>query len=156
MFFTRKYIQDWRRTFGCEVYVIWWMVPGNCIHKDTLWTAVVRLLPKVDILMCYGVSKYHRYGIDILFSRGVNILRPRQNGRQFPYNIFKCYFLNETPQMLINSSLEFVLKDLVNHTPAFVQIMAWDRPGDKPLSKPVMSSLLKHICVTRPQWVKQT
>ena len=33
--------------------------------------------------------------------------------------------------------------------------MAWRRPGDKPLYKPMMVSLLTHICVTRPQWVKQ-
>ena len=37
--------------------------------------------------------------------------------------------------------------------PALVQIMAWRRPGDKPLSGPMMVSLLTHICVTRPQWV---
>ena len=32
--------------------------------------------------------------------------------------------------------------------------MAWRRPGDKPLSGPMVVSLLTHICVTRPQWVK--
>ena len=32
--------------------------------------------------------------------------------------------------------------------------MAWHRTGDKPLSEPMMLSLLTHICVTRPQWVK--
>ena len=32
--------------------------------------------------------------------------------------------------------------------------MVWRRPGDKPLSEPMMVSLLTHICVTRPQWVK--
>ena len=32
--------------------------------------------------------------------------------------------------------------------------MAWRRPGAKPLSEPMMVSLLTHICVTRPQWVK--
>ena len=32
--------------------------------------------------------------------------------------------------------------------------MAWHRPCDKPLSEPMMFSLLTHICVTRPQWVK--
>ena len=31
--------------------------------------------------------------------------------------------------------------------------MAWRRPGDKPLSEPMMVSLLAHICVTLPQWV---
>ena len=33
-------------------------------------------------------------------------------------------------------------------------MMAWRRRGDKPLSEPMMVSLLTHICVTRPQWVK--
>ena len=33
------------------------------------------------------------------------------------------------------------------------QIMAWRRPGDKPLSEPMVVSLLMHICITRPQWV---
>ena len=32
--------------------------------------------------------------------------------------------------------------------------MAWRRPGDKPLSEPMMVRLVTHICVTRPQWVK--
>ena len=36
-----------------------------------------------------------------------------------------------------------------------VQIMAWRRQGDKPLSEPMMASLLTHICVTRPQWVNR-
>ena len=42
---------------------------------------------------------------------------------------------------------------LIYNIPALVQIMAWRRPGDKPLSEPMMVSLLMHICVTRPQWV---
>ena len=31
--------------------------------------------------------------------------------------------------------------------------MAWCRPGDKPLSEPMMVTLPTHICVARPQWV---
>ena len=31
--------------------------------------------------------------------------------------------------------------------------MAWRRPGDKPLSEPMMVCFLTHICVTRLQWV---
>ena len=50
--------------------------------------------------------------------------------------------------------LKFVPKGLINNIPALVQIMAWRRPGDKPLSEPMMVSLLTHICVTRPHWVK--
>ena len=46
-----------------------------------------------------------------------------------------------------------VPKGPINNIPALVQIMAWCRPGDKPLSEPMMVCLLMHICVTRPQWV---
>ena len=41
----------------------------------------------------------------------------------------------------------------VQLTTLSVQIMAWRRPSDKPLSEPMMVSLLTHICVTRPKWV---
>ena len=36
---------------------------------------------------------------------------------------------------------------------ALAQIMAWHRPGDKPLSAPMLFSLLTYICVARPQWI---
>ena len=55
---------------------------------------------------------------------------------------------------LIKISLKFVTKGPINNIPALVQIMAWRWPGDKPLSEPMMISLLMHICVTWPQWVK--
>ena len=32
-------------------------------------------------------------------------------------------------------------------------MMAWHRPGDKPLSEPVMVRLPTHICGNQPQWV---
>ena len=44
-----------------------------------------------------------------------------------------------------------VPKGLISNIPALVQIMAWRRPGVKPLSEPMMVNLLTHICVTRPQ-----
>ena len=49
--------------------------------------------------------------------------------------------------------MKFVPKDPINNILALVQIMAWGRPGDKPLSESMMVSLPTHICVTRPQWV---
>ena len=45
---------------------------------------------------------------------------------------------------------EFRLRFYLRLLPSLVQIMAWRRPGDKPLSEPVTISLLTHICVTRP------
>ena len=56
----------------------------------------------------------------------------------------------------IKISLKFVPKGPINNIPALVQIMAWRRPGDKPLSEPMMVSLPTHICVTRPQWVNKS
>ena len=83
-----------------------------------------------------------------------NTLRPRQNGRHFADDIFKCIFLNENISIAIDISLKFVPEGRINNIPALVQIMAWRRLGDKPLSEPMMVSLLTHKCVTRPQWVK--
>ena len=88
-------------------------------------------------------------------SRTFNTLRPRQNGRHSADDIFKCIFLNENVWTPIKISMKFVPKGPINIIPALVQIMAWRRPGDKPLSEPMMVSLTTHICVTRPQWVNE-
>ena len=82
-----------------------------------------------------------------------NTLRPRQHGRYFPDDSFRCIFLSENIWIAINISLSFVPKGPIDNIPSLVQIMAWRRSGDKPLSEPMMVSLLTHICVTRPQWV---
>ena len=84
-----------------------------------------------------------------------NTLRPRRNGRHFADAIFKVIFLNENVWIPIKISLKFVLWGPINNIPAFVQIMAWRRPDDKPLSGPMMVRLPTHICVIRPQWVKE-
>ena len=81
----------------------------------------------------------------------LNTMRPRQDGHLFPDDIFKSIFFNENVKILIKISLMFVPKAPINNIPALVQIMAWRRPGDKPLSEPMMVSLLMYICVTRPQ-----
>ena len=86
----------------------------------------------------------------------VNTLRPRQNVRCFADDTFKRIFMNENVRISILISLKFVPKGPINNNPALVQIMAWRRSGDEPLSEPVMVSLMTHICVTRPQWVKET
>ena len=101
-----------------------------------------------------GVKGCSPYGNELSVP-GLNTLRPRQNGNHFPDDIFKYIFLFENVRISIKISLKFVLKCQVNYIPVLVQIMAWRRPGDKPLSKPMMVSLLTHICVTRPQWVNQ-
>ena len=109
--------------------------------------------------LCSLYSAFIRHSIALLpitrsSSELINILRQRQNGRHFADYTFNRIFVNETFRISIRFSLKFVPKGPNNNIPALVQIMAWRRPGDKPLSEPVMVSLLTHICVTRSQWVK--
>ena len=85
----------------------------------------------------------------------INTMRPRRNRRHFADDIFKCIFLNENVLISIKISLKFIPKGPINNIPTLVQIMAWRRPGDKPLSEPMMMISLTHICVAPPQWVKK-
>ena len=73
-------------------------------------------------------------------------------------DIFLTTFSNPFSGMnvwiLIKISLKFVPKGPINNIPALVQIMAWHRQGDKPLSEPMLVSFQTYLCVIRPQWVK--
>ena len=111
---------------------------------------------------CQVTGQYNIFGSELIYWHwinqtleliSVNTLRPRQDGRHFPDDVFKWIFLNEIIWILIKISLKFVPKGPINNIPALVQIMAWHHPGNKSLSEPMMVSLTTHICVTRPQWV---
>ena len=71
-----------------------------------------------------------------------------------PIRRFQMLFLERKCMISIKISFKFVPKGPFNNIPALVQIIAWRRPGDMPLSETIMVSLLTQICVTRPQWVK--
>ena len=53
-------------------------------------------------------------------------------------DIFKCIFLNENNITTIQISLQFVPRSPIYNMSAFVQVMAWRRTGDKPLSEPML------------------
>ena len=131
--------------------------------------SVVRILEKIDSFNCpisQGPWGQHRVHLGPVSARWtswwphesgphcINTLRPKQNGHHFPDDIFKCIFLNENIWISIKISLNFVLMDPISNIPAVVQIMAWRRPVDKPLSEPMVARLPTHICVSLPQWVK--
>ena len=80
-----------------------------------------------------------------------NTLRLIQHGRHFADDTVKRIFLNENVGISIKISLKLVYTGPINNIQALVQIKAWRRLGDKPLSEPMIVSLLTHICVTRPQ-----
>ena len=62
---------------------------------------------------------------------------PGQNGRHLADYIFQCIFLNVCSW------------GHIHNIPASVQVMAWCRSGDNPLSEPVMVRLPMHLCVTQ-------
>ena len=112
-------------------------------------------------LLTYGINRpwwvnfpfaWVCHVIPWLLYNAVNTLRPRHNGPYFADDIFKCIFLNKNVCISLKISLKFVPEFQINNISALVQIMAWRRPGDKPLSEPMLVNLLTHTCVTRPQW----
>ena len=74
-------------------------------------------------------------------------MRPRKSCCHFANNIFRCIFLIENIWNSLKISPQFVPKVRINNIPSLVLIMAWWQPGDKPLSEPMMVSLLMHICI---------
>ena len=118
-----------------------------------------KILCSCHLSLCeFHVIYVHEYGLKYKTMRKkvsyLNTLRPRQDGRHFADDIFKRIFLNKNVCISIEISLKFVPKGPNHNMPALVQIMAWRRPGDKPLHEPMIVRLPTHICVTRPRWVK--
>ena len=109
-------------------------------------------------------------GVKILFfSRGTlgqNSMFPEKGGQNsifFPSALkkggqnrgaYQPTSLKGCPPPPPGISLQFVPQVWINNIPALVQIIAWHRPGNTPLFEPMMVSLLTHISVTWPQWVK--
>ena len=75
----------------------------------------------------------------LIRQQAINALRLRQNSRRFPDDILKRISFEENYCILIKIPLKYVPNGLINTIPALVQIMAWHRSGDKPLSEPMMA-----------------
>ena len=67
----------------------------------------------------------------------MNTLRPRQNDWAFSWRPFQKHFLKW--ECMIETSLKFVPVGPINNILAMGQIMAWHRPGNKPLSDEMMT-----------------
>ena len=126
----------WLQTFCLSTELIF---PLQYTCRQT-WQETMVSLQRASSHLCHHYKSFF------------NTLKPRQNGCNFADDTFNCIFVNENVRISIEFSLKFVYKGPINNIPALVQIMAWRRPGDMPLSEPVMVSLLTHICVTRPRW----
>ena len=138
----------------------------DCFNEEFHWNRIKHLVKLMNaqvwlILDVLYSEQLNRSGSVVLWPPSnakfvtliLNILSSRPNGCHFPDDIFKWNFLSENAWISIEISLTFVPRGPIDNIPALVQIMAWRRPGDKPLSAPMMVNLLTHICVTRPQLV---
>ena len=67
-----------------------------------------------------------------------NTLSPRQDGRHFADDIFKCIFLNENVWIPIKISLKFVPKGPINNIPAWLGAI-------QALFEPMMVNLPTHV-----------
>ena len=131
--------------------------PACCRQWNIVLNGMHPIQPlNVVILFICLVVKYHDISINVYRTSNIdfNTLRPRRNGQHFADDIFKRIFYNKNIWISIKTSLKFVPKVRINNIPALVQIMAWRRPGDKPLSEPITVRVPTQICVTRPQWIK--
>ena len=108
-----------------------WGPPGDDMTQVGPMLAIWTLLSAV-VFEVFEVS-------DSLIS-----LRPRQNGRHFTDDNTKCIFLNGTIWVLMKKITELCS---ISNIPSLVQIMTWRRPGDKPLSEPMMVIGIDHDTV---------
>ena len=86
--------------------------------------------------------------------RTFNTMRPRQNGCHFPDDSFKWIFSYKKNDLRYNfywSLFPRIQLTIFHHC---FRYLAWHRTCAKPMSEPMMVSLLTHICAIRSQWVK--
>ena len=57
-------------------------------------------------------------------------------------HIFNCIFLSENDRIPIPISLKYVPRSPIDNNPALDQVMAWRRPGNKPLPGPMMNQFI--------------
>ena len=122
------------------VFILWWYVYwvmpnigfsiwiSNHIHAK-LWGVISYWCPNFKwrvILIAIGIIA------------DFNILRPSQNGPYFPDDISICIFLDENTSISIKIWLKFVPKDPISNSPPLVQIIAWNRTVDRPLSETML------------------
>ena len=148
------YIQGHRNTWDVELtlWYWWWQVLIGKWQCDMIWvisrkkgSKPTKKIFKMQVLETYIVPQWHNCVNRIHIFIELNTLRPRQNGRHFTHDIFKCIFFNENVKNVITFSLRFVPNGPNNNISALIQIMAWRRPGVKPIPEPMMVRLPTHM-----------
>ena len=118
----------------------------NICDNGTKWICEIRYIMDIckrflfsGVLLWLDIGLFCPYPLGLLYSyqRYLNTLRPRQNGRHFANDIFKRILLNEIHCICIRISLKYVQRGPIMNMSALVQMTAWRRTGDMPLSEPM-------------------
>ena len=128
----------------------WKQTPSHKSHLSKFEFVYLIPFSWYDVTQCY-IGPFVFYPKVLLLN--INTLRLRHNGHHFADDQFNCIFVNENIWISINISLKLVPEGRINSIPTLVQIIPWRQLGDKPLSEPMIVSILTHICVA-PQWVQ--
>ena len=128
--------------------------PGHCWSSFILpygftrpqWVTVA--VAEYKGLMHRGL-KSGRHLADILKAISFNSSPPGRDYPLFADDIFRYIFVNEKFRILVKISLNFVPEGPIDNEPALVQILAWRRIGDKPLSEPALTHSQMHKCGTK-------
>ena len=113
------YIEEWWlyvcRSITLRIQLLIWlscnMIVNNGSSTDIDTYIIVRF---IMFITCNWLPKYSRCSLCPKYKRedfcraAVNTLRPKQNGRHFADDIFKCIFLNENVWIPIRITLKFV------------------------------------------------
>ena len=128
----------------CWLFILFELISIGSQH----WNGKVIKLMEFSSLATLGIVKMPTgcaaidskfVSVDAIWGHRVGFNTLRQDGHHFPDNIFICIFLNENLWISIKVWLTFVPKGPINNITAFVQIIAWCRPGDKPLFESVVA-----------------
>ena len=131
---------------GRRQAIIW--SNAGILSNWTLGTNFSEILSEIDTLSFKQMRLKMSSGKWRPYCLGLNVLT--HWGRDKMAAIFQMTFSNglsgnENVWISINISLKFVPRGPINNIPTLLQVMAWHRPGDKPLSEPMMVRLPTHI-----------
>ena len=143
-----------------EAETIWSPISNASHYSDVTMDLIASQITSLTIVYSSVYSsadqRKHQGSASLAFVRGIH-RRPVNSPHKGPVTRKMFPFDDVIMMKIFESRLRFhwsvLPKGPINNIPALAQMMAWRQPGDKPLSKLMMVSLMTHICVTRPQWV---
>ena len=98
-----------------------WLPAYKRMHWEYLSLYNIKIALYVVLNRYYFRYRFNSGYLDMFYSLSnlsltvINSLRPRQNGRRFADDLFKCIFLNENARISIKISLKFIPKGPINN-----------------------------------------